>query len=157
MSRENRALPFVPIARQRGHFEIAMTAMKSTSRGSRQRRQSRPVIIALLAFSVICSTSGPSLSTATFCAVTEKTADGFVTVRDGPGTQYKSLGKLEPSNLLWVATEQCRSDFGPSLCDASGQWVFVERVFRVVPSPHAQLKGWANIRLIRQVACEERD
>lgn len=157
MSRESCALPFAPIAREHGHFGSAVTAMKSASRGSRQRGQSRPVISALLAFSAICSTSGPSFSTATFCAVTDKTTDGFVTIRDGPGTRYKSLGKLEPSNLLWVATEQCRSDFGPSLCDTSGQWVFVERVFRVAPSPHAQLRGWVNSRLIRQVACEERD
>lgn len=90
MSRESHALPFAPIAREQGHFGIAMTVMKSTSRASQQRNQSRPVIIALLAFSMICGTSVPSLSTATFCAVTEKTADGFVTVRDGHATILQS-------------------------------------------------------------------
>ncbi|MEY9403659.1 hypothetical protein ABIF79_010034 [Bradyrhizobium japonicum] len=60
-------------------------------------------------------------------------------------------------DFLWVATEACRSDFGRERCADIGAWVFVERVFQVASKPTADpkagLKGWANSKLIRQVAC----
>jgi hypothetical protein len=97
---------------------------------------------------------GPSQATETFCAVTERTADGFVSLRDGPGSQYNSVGQVLPSNLLWVGTEKCRSDFGKQQCDMTERWVFVERVFSTA-AVQSSLKGWIKQSLIRQVACTD--
>ncbi len=97
--------------------------------------------------------AGPAVATGTFCAVTERTADGFVTLREGPDPHAAERGRLGTADFLWVATEACRADFGPRRCAEGGAWVFVERVFALPGSPNSGLKGWANARLIRQVAC----
>jgi SH3-like domain-containing protein len=103
------------------------------------------------------------LATHTFCAVTERTPDGFVNLREGPSTQYKVMGKVLPSDVLDVATEQCRDDFGQLLCDETGKWVFVEAVYSLthegqknVSGYGTALKGWAKNSLIRQIPCAER-
>jgi hypothetical protein len=104
---------------------------------------------------MLLSPTRVSLAAETFCAVIENTSDGFVSVREGPGPQFKSLGRLTQSDLLWIGTEQCRSDFGASLCDETKTWVFVERVFSLPTSLRLELKGWVRNKLIHQVACSE--
>jgi hypothetical protein len=94
-----------------------------------------------------------SHSTATFCAVTERTSDGYVSLREGPTPQNRKLGEVLPSNLLIMATEQCRSDFGTQQCDPTGRWIFVEKVFPIGHHGSAQ-KGWILASLTRQIAYE---
>ena len=95
----------------------------------------------------------PSFASETFCAVTERTSDGFVSVRSGPGTDYNVLGKVHLSDFLYVGTERCRNDFGPTLCSEDGRWVFVEEVRK--QSKVFVLKGWIKNSLIRQVTCPD--
>ena len=111
----------------------------------------RPIFIMLLVLVII--SPRPSYATETFCAVTERTADGFVNLREGPNSEYKVVGKVLPADLLWVGSEQCRSDFGQSVCDPTGKWVFVERVFSLTSK--STLKGWINNRFVRQIACSD--
>lgn len=109
------------------------------------------LIILPIMFIVFASATVPSFATSTFCAVTEKTYDGFVSVRSGPGITFQILGKAYPNDFLYVGTEKCRSDFGPLLCSNNHQWVFVEEISgRAVSS---KLKGWVRESLIRQVNC----
>lgn len=91
-------------------------------------------------------------ATETWCAVTKQTNDGFVSVRAKPTPSSPLLGRLGPTDFLYVGTEQCRDDFGHSVCSRDGLWVFVEEV-RSLRS--VQLKGWVNSRLIRQIACPD--
>jgi hypothetical protein len=107
--------------------------------------------ITCLSIILLLASQTSSYSTATFCAVTEKTSDGYVSLREGPGPQNRKLGEVLPSDLLMVATEQCRSDFGAQKCDASGRWIFVERVYPIGKSGPRQ-KGWILASLIRQIA-----
>jgi hypothetical protein len=92
-------------------------------------------------------------ATETFCAVTEKTSDGFVSIRSGPGIDYNVLGKVYPLDFLYVGTERCRNDFGQALFSEDGRWVFVEQVHR--QSKAFILKGWIKNSLIRQVTCPD--
>lgn len=107
--------------------------------------------IAVLAL-VFASTSN-CMATNTFCAVIEKTADGFVSLRSGPGVENSIVGKILPDNLLWIGSETCRSDFGKAQCSPNGRWIFAERVFKPPATPLPNLKGWINATLIRQIAC----
>jgi hypothetical protein len=97
-------------------------------------------------------TAAPGWATQTYCAVTQQTSDGFVAVRMGPDTSYEPIGKLLPTDFLYVGTEQCRNDFGPMLCSENGEWVFVEEViaFGRTKKP---IKGWAYNKLVRPIAC----
>lgn len=112
-----------------------------------------PTVAAAVLFAALLPLSSSTASaTGTYCAVTERTSDGFVSVREGPGVQYRSLGRLSPSDLLWIGTEKCRSDVGPSLCDEAETWVFAERVV-TLQGVHSGLKGWVRASLVRQVTC----
>jgi len=92
-------------------------------------------------------------ATETFCAVIERTDDGFVTVREGPAANYSARGMLVPSDQLWMDTRHCRSDFGREFCDEKGAWLFVERVFPNGDPSRSKIKGWVNSHFIRQIGC----
>ncbi len=83
-------------------------------------------------------------ATQSFCAVSERTPDGFVNLRNGPGPHYKVVGQVLPPNVMLVGTEQCRDDFGLSLCSEDRQWVFVEEVLGKRPL----MKGWMNNKFV---------
>src|SRR5262245_43411571 len=40
--------------------------------------------------------TGTAHATADFCVVVTKTPDGFLALREGPGTQFKMIAKLKP-------------------------------------------------------------
>jgi hypothetical protein len=126
------------------HFEYQKQGKRIIVHNSSHGAHSADLILRVCACVLAFMPSHPAFATNTFCAVIEKTADGFVNLREGPGSQHKIVGKVLPSNLLWVATEQCRSDFGQELCDPTGRWVFVERVFSLTPAPSSPYKGWIN-------------
>jgi hypothetical protein len=55
----------------------------------------RAVLLAGIAALVLCAAS-PSQATEDFCIEVGKTRDGFLALREGPGTQFKMLAKLKP-------------------------------------------------------------
>jgi uncharacterized protein YraI len=98
----------------------------------------------------------PNIATAaqSFCAVTERSSDGFVNLRAGPGENFSVLGRVKINHQLLVGTEQCRSDFGALLCSQNRQWVFVEKIW----GEKAGLgigKGWIGSKMIRQISCSD--
>ena len=60
---------------------------------------------------------------------------------------YKGLGKIIISDFLYVGTNSCRDDFGPSLCSDDQRWSFVEEVMG------SKLKGWVRSTLLRPITC----
>jgi hypothetical protein len=94
-----------------------------------------------------CTFPVAASATETFCGVIERTRDGFVSIRKGPGVGYPVSGKALPSDFLFIGTEKCRDDFGPLLCSSTGDWVFVEEV------AGSNLKGWVRSSLVRTVTC----
>lgn len=97
----------------------------------------------------------PADATNSYCAVIERTSDNFVSLRNGSGVAFSERGRAMLSDLLWIATERCRDDFGLNLCDERGKWVFVEEVVRSDRALRSGVKGWAKASLIRQVACAD--
>jgi hypothetical protein len=114
------------------------------------RRKTKLILAALVFGFGFRSTS---YATESFCAVTERTPDGFVALREGPGAEFKAKAKAVPSDQLIVATEHCRSDFGPLFCDDKGAWLFVEEVIPVTAPSKSLARGWISARFVRQIGC----
>ncbi len=51
---------------------------------------------ALLTGVAVLLLSGAAHATEDYCVETIKTRDGFVALREGPGTQYRMMAKLKP-------------------------------------------------------------
>lgn len=109
---------------------------------------------AIISLFLACTNSAGA--TGTYCAVTERTDDGYVSLRSGPSARYPAIAQLLPSDYLWIDTGECRDTHGSLLCDHSKKWVFVERLFALNgnTSP-SQTTGWVNSRFIRVVACSD--
>ena len=60
--------------------------------------------VALLAFATTAH------ATEDFCAVVLKTPDGFLALREGPGTQHKMITKLEQGDFLLADTAMGEQD-----------------------------------------------
>ena len=66
---------------------------------NRARRKTTAMINRYVIAMIATTLSGlvlifPTTSLATSCAVSEKTADGFVSLREGPSSQYKEGGAV---------------------------------------------------------------
>jgi hypothetical protein len=129
-------------------------AFGTLDRGERRRVFWKAAVTLTTALPLVFRAIDASATT-TFCAVSERTDDGFVSVRQGPGVDFPALGRVVPSEQLMVAIENCRSDFGPMQCDEKGVWLFVERVYPIDSRARTPLKGWVHRRFIRQVGCAD--
>ena len=96
----------------------------------------------------------PAKATDSWCAVPEKTPDGFISLRSGPGTQHAIVGRVVPSDSLLIDTGRCREAFGRQHCDESGKWGFVEVVYNLGKEQTTQ-SGWINTHHVRQIACAD--
>ena len=56
-----------------------------------------------------------------FCAVVLKTPDGFLALREGPGTRFKVKTRLYRGDVLFADTRRCTIDH-PSVCDPKMEW-----------------------------------
>lgn len=104
----------------------------------------------LIVAAFLITTAAPASATGTYCAVAEKTPDGYVALREGPGVSYTRVAKLFPTAMLEIDTGTCREFIGRKLCDPSREWVFVEGV-----SSNANHQGWAFSKLLRPIACDD--
>jgi hypothetical protein len=92
----------------------------------------------------------PTFATEIGCAVVLKTPDGFVNLREGPGTQYKVIAKLYPGDFIYVGTELC--DAG-RCTDERHSWGHVVEIPRL-KNLGANI-GWVNSSFIQLADCPE--
>jgi hypothetical protein len=116
--------------------------------------QGRPTLSMRLLFSAlfILLSAVDAPATSTYCAAVLRTPDGFLALRSGPGTGFPIRTQLRSFDVLLVDTGTCRE----SVCDRSGQWVFVEGVPRIdgpEGSGLGRTQGWVYAPFTRQIAC----
>jgi hypothetical protein len=110
---------------------------------------------------LLLALGSPSNATSTWCGVFDNSKDQLLHLRTAPSANYSIIGDVTKEDLLYVGTERCRNDlgigsaeFGPEICAKDKNWVFVEEV-KSEDRHSATLKGWANSRFIRQIACPD--
>jgi hypothetical protein len=64
------------------------------------RVEIRPIRHLLIGAAALFLATGAAHATADFCVVVTKTPDGFLALREGPGTQFKMIAKLKPGYPL---------------------------------------------------------
>ena len=80
---------------------------------------------------VLFLATGTAHATEDFCAVVlkpppevtrdkEYNPDAWLTVRDGPGTQFMRMGKLGTGDFLYAQTGSCKQLEGKWICDDKG-------------------------------------
>lgn len=92
------------------------------------------------------------------CAVTEKTPDGFVALRSGPGVNFPIVRRVLPTDGLYGEFTECGKSVGGKVpvCDQTNNWLYVKKV---CPLPGCKetgerYEGWVSKRFIRFVGCE---
>ena len=93
--------------------------------------------------------SGPAFATETGWAVVLKTLDGFLNLREGPGTQYRVIAKLNRGDFIYVGTEQC---YAGRCTDNRHSWTHVEGFPKL--NKHGDV-GWVNDAFIQWADCPE--
>ena len=95
----------------------------------------------------------PALATEIGCAVVLKTPDGFLNIREGPGTQFKVVGKLNRGDFLYVGSEQCWED---RCTDDQRSWThLVDVLSPEKPRLEKSNPGWILSRFIQWTYCPE--
>lgn len=87
--------------------------------------------IGVLMTSLVIVSPQPVHATADGCAVVLKTPDGFLSVREGPGTRFRVLTEVHRGETLLIDTAQCGAIRGRTVCDSSMAWTHVTSVPRI--------------------------
>lgn len=111
----------------------------------------------LTATALALAVSSAAQATQSYCVVVKPTSDGFVALHKGPGVQYDEVARLQPYDVVWVDTGQCRG----GLCSEDRKWVFVESVPRIdgsaymgsIPEGQRPTQGWARATLLKETEC----
>jgi Bacterial SH3 domain len=114
---------------------------------SEVRQGSRTLLLGLTI--VLASITGARATTDS-CAVVLNTPDGFLALREGPGTQFRIKDKLRPSQPVGITTEDCNwHRHGNVTCN---KWV---KVFRLDgQTPTSGWAGWVRSKYIQLIAAE---
>jgi hypothetical protein len=64
-------------------------------------------VILLLGLAILMSSVTAARATTESCAVVLNTPDGFLALREGPGTQFRIKDKLSPGQTVGITTEDC--------------------------------------------------
>jgi hypothetical protein len=103
-------------------------------------------VVALLTFATTAH------ATEDFCAVVLKTPDGFLALREGPGTPHKMITKLEQGDFLLADTAMGEQD------PKNIKWVHINGVPRV-DGPDAigktYTRGWVARRYVQTLLCPD--
>lgn len=92
-------------------------------------------------------------ATADGCATVDRTPDGFLSLRAGPGRAFEEINRLYPGEQLWIDTATCEQVGGRSVCDP--RWVHVTSVRRIDSGSGRYTQGWAHRRYIRFYDCKD--
>jgi hypothetical protein len=91
-------------------------------------------------------------ATEDFCAVVLKIPDGFLALREGPGTRFDVKARLKQGDVLLADTRSCVIDH-PDICDEKREWTYVYSVRHEGDEVKAQ--GWVARRFIQEFVCPE--
>jgi hypothetical protein len=104
----------------------------------------------------------PSIAYATedFCAVVSNTPDGFLALREGPGSQFRTIAKLHPGDHLIADTAQCGPLHGRTICQ-NGGWTRITTMYSAdykikFESDQSSMTfepAWVATRYIRNTPC----
>ena len=61
----------------------------------------------ILGLAIVLVSITAARATTPSCAVVLNTPDGFLALREGPGTQFRIKDKLRPSQIVGITTEDC--------------------------------------------------
>jgi Bacterial SH3 domain len=104
----------------------------------------------LLGLAIVLASITAARATTESCAVVLNTPDGFLALREGPGTQFRIKDKLSPSQTVGITTEDCIwHRRGNVTCN---KWVRV-KVFDD-QTPTSGWAGWVRSKYIQPVATE---
>jgi hypothetical protein len=67
-------------------------------------------VVAAMVFASMTVLSTEAQATEDFCAVVLKTPDGFLALREGPGTQFGVKARLVQGDVLFADTRTCVID-----------------------------------------------
>ena len=84
--------------------------------------------VAILSTFALFYSASLTLATETGCAIVLKTSDGFLNLREGPGTQFRVIAKLNRDDFLYVGTEQC---YAGHCTDERHSWTRLEGLPRL--------------------------
>jgi hypothetical protein len=93
-------------------------------------------------------------ATEDFCAVVLKTPDGFLALREWPGTRFAVKAKLHRGDVLYADTAQC----SPSACNDTKNWTHVLSVPRIdgrLEEAKQFTQGWVARKFIQEFICPE--
>jgi len=110
----------------------------------------------ILGVSVAGITFTGAHATIDFCVMVRNTPDGFLALREGPGTRFRIKEKLHPSEFLMADTSSCWS----GVCDETGQWMYINFVPRLdgrVDKATHFTQGWVARKFTTQVPMERCD
>src|SRR5262245_50986564 len=105
----------------------------------------------LLAGAALLAMSMSTHATESYCAVVLKTRDGWLNLRDGPGTNFKVVTKLYEGDLIDVNTVECIELSGGKMACGKHEWTFVFHVPRI----GGDIGGWVRNKYIQSFACRE--
>ena len=124
----------------------------------------------LLAATALLAVSTAVHATEDFCAVVlkppakvrqdkEYNPDAWLTLRDGPGTQFMRMGKLGTGDFLWASTGSCAELNGQTVCDEKDEWTHIIGIPKFDGKPdrdkRSDSQGWVRSKYIQGFACEE--
>jgi hypothetical protein len=78
--------------------------MVYVEKGGRKGMKYAPILFGL---AILLASVAAASATTESCAVVLNTPDGFLALRDGPGTRFRMKGKLRPGVVLLITTENC--------------------------------------------------
>ena len=112
-----------------------------------------------IVFLLLFSMPYQATATGTWCGVFDKSSDQYLNLRAAPSANYEVVGRVSKSDFLFISTAECRNEFGvgtrefgSAVCARDKAWVFVEGV---KSQTDKDIKGWANSKFIRSIACPD--
>jgi len=119
------------------------------------RLERNMLVAAVSVFASIATPSTRALATEDFCAVVLKTPDGFLALREGPGTQFREKARLRQGDVLFADTRTCVIDH-PDICDKTRKWTYVNYVPRLdgrLEEAKQFTQGWVVRRFTQEFIC----
>ena len=103
-------------------------------------------------YEALATANYEALATADACAVTLKTPDGFLNLREGPGTEYEIVSKLYPGDNISVDSGMCDNINGQSIC-TDGSWTRIRDEIATNDGIKMVTRGWVATKYIRTTDC----